>query len=176
MEVPHGRSAVNRTFGNPNERGFYSKNIKRFTLPFPMRLAWDTSTEVKSVVAHKLVIPQLHDALEEIWNINRKEVKKCFGYDLTTPEYDVLTLERVQDYGLDLYGGIYNHRTVRGGRSLSTHAYGIAIDLNPSENRLGTTGNMPDYVVRAFESRGFFWGGRWERRPDPMHFQFATGV
>ena len=55
-------------------------------------------------------------------------------------------------------------------RALSAHAWGIAIDINPSTNRYGTRGNMDPRIVAVFERRGFQWGGRW-RTPDPMHFE-----
>jgi hypothetical protein len=73
-------------------------------------------------------------------------------------------------------GGTYNFRPIRGGRALSTHAYGIAIDIDPASNGLGdTTPAMPAWVVQAFERRGWVWGGRFSR-VDGMHFQRAKGV
>jgi hypothetical protein len=30
-------------------------------------------------------------------------------------------------------------------------------------------------VVAVFEHFGFLWGGDFRGRPDPMHFQYATG-
>jgi hypothetical protein len=74
------------------------------------------------------------------------------------------------------WGGIYNFRPVRGGRSLSLHAFGAAIDLNAETNGLGEEGDMDPRVVQVFEHFGFFWGGNFRSRPDPMHFQYATGV
>jgi hypothetical protein len=69
---------------------------------------------------------------------------------------------------------------MRGGSSLSTHAFGVAIDIAAPWNALG---KKPGYnkhsftekslIVQAFEAEGWVWGGRWERRPDGMHFQAA---
>ncbi|HEX2196418.1 MAG TPA: M15 family metallopeptidase [Actinomycetota bacterium] len=65
----------------------------------------------------------------------------------------------------------YANRAVRGERSgKSNHAFGLAIDLNALTNVLGTTGDMPDDVVRQWEVEGGEWGGDWSR-PDPMHFE-----
>jgi hypothetical protein len=57
-------------------------------------------------------------------------------------------------------------------KPLSMHAFGLAIDLNVSENHLGTRGNMDPRIVEIFAKWGFVWGGYWGR-PDPMHFELA---
>jgi hypothetical protein len=74
------------------------------------------------------------------------------------------------------WGGIYNFRPIRGitGR-LSLHAFGAAVDVNPETNALGTEGDMSPRVVEVFRHFGFRWGGEFAGRPDPMHFQYATG-
>jgi hypothetical protein len=82
-----------------------------------------------------------------------------------------------------------------GPRRWSTHAYGLAIDVNPVENpyllgrkvhpRAGKAylnrGNVRPGMaepggplVRAFAAVGWQWGGRWTRSPDYQHFS-ATG-
>lgn len=70
--------------------------------------------------------------------------------------------------------GCYNFRTARGLRKLSTHCWGIALDINGATNPLGAVGDMDKRVVEIFEKRGWTWGGWWSR-PDFMHFQFASG-
>lgn len=78
----------------------------------------------------------------------------------------------------------FNYRKVEGTRRLSNHASGRAIDINPMQNpHIGhdRTGAVYDReapgtlakgsaAVRAFEKRGWTWGGKW-RRPDHMHFE-----
>lgn len=64
----------------------------------------------------------------------------------------------------------YNNRDIRGDDSKSTHAFGIALDINALTNVLGTQGDMPESVVRRWEQEGGEWGGDWSR-PDPMHFE-----
>jgi D-alanyl-D-alanine carboxypeptidase len=64
----------------------------------------------------------------------------------------------------------YENRDVRGEDSKSSHAFGIAVDVNALANPLGTTGDMPEDVVQQWEAEDGEWGGDW-RRPDPMHFE-----
>jgi hypothetical protein len=59
-------------------------------------------------------------------------------------------------------------------RNLSTHAWGIACDVNWGENPIGREGNIDPGIVRVFERHGFQWGGRWRYRDD-MHFQYCRG-
>jgi hypothetical protein len=75
----------------------------------------------------------------------------------------------------DMWGGCFNFRAAVGRTRLSTHAWGIAVDINPHLGELGKQSTMPDFIVKAFEDRGFEWGGRWAARPDGMHFQACHG-
>jgi D-alanyl-D-alanine carboxypeptidase len=82
-----------------------------------------------------------------------------------------------------------------GPRRWSTHAYGLAIDVNPVENpyvegdrvhpRAGRAylnrskirpgmAVQGGLLVRAFAAVGWQWGGRWAGTPDYQHFS-ATG-
>jgi len=67
------------------------------------------------------------------------------------------------------------HKMQNPKRSLSIHAWGLAIDINWLYNKVGTTGNIPHYVVTLFKQYGFDWGGLWTHPKDPMHFQFYAG-
>jgi hypothetical protein len=83
-----------------------------------------------------------------------------------------------------------------GPRRWSTHAYGLAIDVNPVENpyleggrvhpRAGAAYRDRSNVrpgmavsggalVRAFASVGWQWGGRWRGTPDYQHFSSTGG-
>ncbi|MFA5276631.1 MAG: M15 family metallopeptidase [Candidatus Omnitrophota bacterium] len=82
----------------------------------------------------------------------------------------------------------FNYRKVTGGKYLSRHAYGFAIDINPAQNpyikekivlpadavydtsRPGTLSfNSP--IVRTFISLGWTWGGNWKSLKDYQHFE-----
>jgi D-alanyl-D-alanine carboxypeptidase len=81
-------------------------------------------------------------------------------------------------YPLKSSGG-YNYRTIRGGKSLSQHAFGNAIDLNAEENPMLKKGdkvqtNLPPDVGEIAAKYGLEWGGNW-KRPDAMHFEWKGG-
>lgn len=82
----------------------------------------------------------------------------------------------------------FNYRRKVGKPALSFHATGRAIDINPVQNPYikGDLVLPPDAryqpekpgtllengaVVRAFESRGWVWGGRWQKIRDFHHFE-----
>jgi hypothetical protein len=83
-----------------------------------------------------------------------------------------------------------------GPRRWSTHAYGLAIDVNPVENPYLEGGRVHPragrayldrskfrpgmavrgrVLVRAFTAVGWQWGGRWRGTPDYQHFSSTGG-
>lgn len=84
-------------------------------------------------------------------------------FEARAPEYAAQIAVSPDDWS-------YHNRDIRGGDSKSTHAYGIAVDVNALTNVLGTEGDMPEEVVRQWEVEGGDWGGDWGRS-DPMHFE-----
>lgn len=73
------------------------------------------------------------------------------------------------------YGGCFASRQTRGRSTISTHAWGLALDLNHEQNQLGdpaTPESMHPDLVDCFTEQGFIWGGLFQR-PDPMHFQWV---
>ncbi len=90
-------------------------------------------------------------------------------------------LGRLQRQGLSRlvdpgdYAGCHAPRRIPGSGSLSLHAWGLAVDINASENPQGAEPRQDPRVVRAFEREGFTWGGRWPTAPDGMHFELHGG-
>lgn len=93
----------------------------------------------------------------------------------------VKTFNQIQEEGLlwfiDLrdtirHGGCFFPRHINNDISLplSRHSWGIAVDINPSTNLVGTKGVLEARIIEIFEKNGFMWGGRWQI-PDPMHFE-----
>lgn len=90
---------------------------------------------------------------------------------------------------LDNPGKTYCWRTVAHTNCLSSHSFGIAIDINPKlsnywqwdlakEGRaineqavLVYSNKIPWEIVRIFEKYGFIWGGKWYHY-DTMHFEY----
>ncbi len=124
----------------------------------------------------------------EIWNLPVAEptVEAWEAFTRVMTRHEVLFLESI--------GGTYSCRFIGGTTKWSAHAFGIALDLNPSQNPqktpLTTVFTEPFIaavkgLVTASGRRVFEWGGDWsgETTPDPMHFQIgatraelATGI
>lgn len=70
--------------------------------------------------------------------------------------------------------GAYNCRLVSGTNVWSTHAWGIAIDINWNHETPGdcTPNTIPTNVSGTFQNHGWMWGNEF---CDAMHFQYATG-
>ncbi|OGT53956.1 MAG: hypothetical protein A3E84_00465 [Gammaproteobacteria bacterium RIFCSPHIGHO2_12_FULL_42_13] len=82
--------------------------------------------------------------------------------------------------------GAFYWRNVSHENYLSTHSFGIAVDINSHYtnywlwdhekshkpvSELGHHNQVPQRIVEIFEKEGFFWGGRW-RFYDTMHFEY----
>ena len=157
---PHGLEQILATFGDIYEyiradgildTRWQDEFLVRLPLPFPMQLSWDKSKSVTLMTCHKGMAPVFGEVFGEI-----------------------------QKHGLqakiESFGGCFSFRPQRRGTKLSTHAWGIAIDLNPEENAQGSAGNIDAGLVEIFRAAGFEWGGGWASGVrDPMHFQFCTG-
>jgi D-alanyl-D-alanine carboxypeptidase len=141
---------------------FYGKvgtRQSKCNLPFPMKLAWDKSSTLKSFSCHEKVA----DAMERVW----QNVFDHYGY------------EKIKELRLDLFGGCLNVRKMRGGSAWSMHSWGIAIDIDPDRNALKTSWknsqmSKPEYKKyhEFFYNEGAINLGI-ERDYDAMHTQFA---
>ena len=106
---------------------------------------------------------------------------------------------------IDLYQGIdelsmmdnnsscFNFRKIAGTDRLSSHSYGLAIDINPVQNpyirikegatiieptagleflnRHNLRSGMVESIVPIFTKHGFIWGGKWDNPIDYHHFE-----
>lgn len=155
-------AAMNKLYGNPDTNGdgaadtaWAAKYLTTIVPPYRMVLAWDKKAVVKKITVNKGCADALLAAL--------KGIRDLYG-----------SQSAIEAAGMHLFGGVYNFRLKRGGKTLSTHARACGIDLNPEANGQGAAGNMPPSVVAIFDAQGAEWGGRWSgKSKDPMHFQFA---
>ena len=157
---PHGLDEICATFvdifgyieeDHTLESAWQSDFLVRITLPFPLVVSWDHSQTVTAITCHRLLATAFANVFD-----------------------------RIQTGGLQnkvtSFGGCFSFRPQRTGAKLSTHAWGIAIDLNPESNAQGSAGDMDPAVTAIFREAGFKWGGDWVGKTrDPMHFQFCTG-
>ncbi len=127
-------------------------------------------------------------------------------YELYRNDYRIERVRLVDEYDGDDTASMadnntscFNYRVVDGTTSLSKHAYGLAIDVNPyynpyvvyNKNGDGSTYISPpgseiyadrsqnfaykidenDLCYRLFTEHGFTWGGNWNSTKDYQHFQ-----
>jgi hypothetical protein len=161
---PHGLIEIAKTFGDINKSikqakdgaltldpAFERQHIVRIRLPYKLKLAWDHNKHVSSIKCHLLLAERFQAIFDEI-------------------------LERGLNSKAYYFGGCFDFRQKRNIAGLSTHAWGIAIDLNPETNRYGTSGDMAPEIVEIFQKYSFIWGGAWNGKTrDPMHFQYCDG-
>lgn len=127
-------------------------------------------------------------------------------YQLYCNEYRIEKVLLIDEYDGDDIASMednntscFNYRVVAGSSSLSRHAYGLAIDINPLYNpyvSYGKDGSMnvspasgeayadrilsfpykideEDLCYKLFIQHGFTWGGNWNHSKDYQHFQKA---
>lgn len=104
---------------------------------------------VSSITCHKKVSDSLLEILTEISNSPDRKL-------------------------LENYAGVYNPRRIRGGKAWSVHAWGAAIDIEPTLNGNRTPwpaiATMPLTVMEAFARHGWTAAGAFWGR-DAMHFE-----
>ncbi len=125
-------------------------------------------------------------------------------YELYRSEYQLERVRLIDEYDGDAIASMednntscFNYRVVEGTSSLSKHAYGLAIDINPFYNPYVTYNgdgsekvspaaaafyadrsasfaykiDEEDLCYKLFLDHGFIWGGNWNSSKDYQHFQ-----
>lgn len=90
--------------------------LKRLSLPYPMKLAWDLGTEITGFRIHERVYDSAARVLDQVHAYYRED--------------------GVEELGINLFGGCHSCRKKRGGSSWSMHSWAIAIDFDPGRNQL----------------------------------------
>lgn len=131
-------------------------------------------------------------------------------YELFLNEYQIEKIRLIDDYNGDDEASMqdnntscFNYRVVDGTTTLSKHALGCAIDMNPFYNPyvvFSKDGSSPpsispkgsesyadrsldfpykidenDLCYKLFTEHGFTWGGNWNSSKDYQHFQKLVG-
>jgi len=119
--------------------------------------------------------------------------------ELYKARYQIASIRLVDDFDGDDNASMeadntscFNYRAETHSRKLSTHARGLAIDINPRENPYvkgstvepesgreyaDRTRDFPhkidrnDLAYKLFREKGFHWGGAWNRVQDYQHFE-----
>ena len=128
-------------------------------LPYAHRLSWNTSKKVSRIQCHQKV----HDSLGRVLG----NVLASYGE------------AGIKELRLDLWGGCFNKRKMRGGDRWSMHSWGIAMDYDPNRNKLNWGRNRSKFSLSDYEQ----WWKCWEdegwvslgraRNFDWMHVQAA---
>ena len=119
--------------------------------------------------------------------------------ELYKAKYPIASIQLIDDFDGDDQRSMeanntscFNYRTKTSGTSLSAHARGMAVDVNPLQNPYvkgeivepeaareyaDRTVDFPhkitddDLCCKLFRSRGFQWGGAWNSVKDYQHFE-----
>ena len=144
---------------------------------------FEGNPQVGELVCNKRIADDLVDIFRELYKAR----------------YPIRSIRLIDDYGGKDEASMaadntscFNYRPKSGGRSLSKHALGLAVDVNPLENpyvrgRTVLPADAASYVDRRqsfphkidkndlcyklFRQHGFTWGGSWGPLKDYQHFE-----
>ena len=140
-------------FGKPGD----DRNLVTVKMPYERRIAWDLSVKTSRLQCHKLV--------SKVFQSIHEEILKVYG------------IEQIRALEIDVLGGCYNFRKMRGGNDWSRHSWGIAEDLNPTKNDLRMNFQTSQFskkeyqqMIQIYYKHGFVNQGI-EKGFDFMHFE-----
>lgn len=148
---------------------------------------FEGNTQKGEIICNKAIAQDLVEIFKELYD----------------NEYQIDKIRLIDEYGGDddlscddNNTSCFNYRVVGGTDSLSKHALGLAIDINPFQNpyitypngveRISPVGSEPyadrtsglphmilegDLCYNLFIEHGFTWGGHWKTLKDYQHFQ-----
>ena len=146
-------------------------------------VGFDGESHVGEIICNKAISEDLLDIFEQLYDA----------------KYEIERIELVDNYNGDDEASMeannsscFNFRFIAGTTTISNHAKGMAIDINPLYNPYITSSgftpvNAGDYVDRStafahkidendlcyqlFIEHGFTWGGSWTHSKDYQHFE-----
>ncbi len=148
---------------------------------------FDKKTHIGELIVNKSISKDILAIFKELYKA-KYPIEKMVLID----EYDAEDEASMEDNNTSAF----NYRTIAGSKTLSKHAMGLAVDINPLYNPCvektnGKTVVAPasgkkytdrslaneyyikknDICYKAFTKRGFTWGGSWNSLKDYQHFQ-----
>jgi peptidoglycan L-alanyl-D-glutamate endopeptidase CwlK len=169
------RFAYDTEAGSPSEN--HDPGRIRYE-PFFLKMYGSTREEVKANLIEVVWLPKTVNQKILVTRVNGVSEKiKAISEELNRmPEF--------RRY-LENIGGTFNWRKISGTDRLSTHSFGITMDINTRYSnywqwdckctdegvKLNHRNKIPLKVVEVFEKHGFIWGGRWYHY-DTMHFEY----
>ena len=180
MPIPPEVEARMRGVSYPAHATIPLEDLRYLRLSF---VDFDGQSQVGELVCNKQIADDLVDIFRELYKAR----------------YPIRSIRLIDDFdGKDDASmaadntSCFNYRPKSGGRSLSKHALGLAVDINPLENpyvrgRTILPADAEPYVDREqsfphkidkndlcyklFRQHGFTWGGSWGPLKDYQHFE-----
>jgi hypothetical protein len=128
-------------------------------LPFTHKFSWQLDKKINAFKCHSKVADSIHSVLTKV--------------------LDHYGPEEIKRLRLDVWGGCFNIRPIRGGSKPSMHSWGIAIDYDPNRNKLRWGADKAVFAAEVYRPWWEFWEeegwvslGR-ARNFDWMHLQAA---
>ena len=173
------REIPDEVFLRMKQGGSYPQGcpVKRSELRYLTLRHWNMQGEEKAgeLVCNAQIADDLLAIFEELYDAH----------------YPIHSVRLIDDFGADDEASVeanntssFCYRKVAGTKTLSRHARGMAIDINPKDNpmvkakrkggpipKVAHTITESDICYKAFRKRGFTWGGHWRTVKDYQHFQ-----
>ncbi|KIM08265.1 MAG: hypothetical protein KU28_04055 [Sulfurovum sp. PC08-66] len=163
MHYPRGKNSY-----EPPAKDFDPGRIRNED--FTKKIYGSTSRQIQAKLT---TIPFVHGKRIQITTINGVDKKlQAVGRELEALP------QKYHKYFAQI-GGTYYWRPIAGTNRLSSHSFGIAIDINVkysaywrwSKGAYRYQNQIPPVIVEIFEKHGFIWGGKWYHY-DTMHFEY----
>lgn len=206
-----GAQVASRTILEP---GFYYEPLSDAVINYITGTSYPTDSDLCEISYEELVyIGILYNDFNDLVQAGEIICNKAIADDLIQifcelyhSDYRLEKVVLVDNFGGDDTASMsanntscFNYREVANTTSLSNHAYGLAIDINPFYNPyivFGANADGSDYIspsgsepyvdrsksfaykidendlcYKLFKAHGFTWGGDWNHSKDYQHFQ-----